>query len=167
MTREIAPVMTAMIVSGRSGAAYAAEIGSMKIRHEIDALRTLGLEPLARLVIPRTIALTVIVPALVIVADFFGFAGGALVGVTSLGLKLPVYLLALRSAVSPWDVVSGIVKAAAFGAVVALVSCQQGFAVSMGPEEVGRRTTSAVVASMFLTVATDAILTVIYQSFGG
>lgn len=167
MAREIAPVMTAFIISGRSGAAFAAEIGSMKIDHEIDALRTLGLEPFGWLVVPRMLALLVVVPALAIVAEFFGFAGGALVGVTSLGLRLPVYVHALTSAVHPWDVLSGMIKAAAFGLAIALIGCQQGFAVSGGPEEVGRRTTSAVVAGIFFTVVVDAILTVIYESFGG
>lgn len=167
MSREIAPVITAFIISGRSGAAYTAEIGSMKIDHEIDALRTLGLEPFAWLVVPRMVALLVVVPALTIVAEFFGFAGGALVGVTSLGLRLPVYVHALTSAISPWDVLSGVIKAAAFGLAIALISCQQGFAVSGGPGEVGRRTTSAVVAGIFFTVAVDAILTIIYESFGG
>jgi phospholipid/cholesterol/gamma-HCH transport system permease protein len=167
ITREIAPVITAFIVAGRAGAAFAAEIGSMKVDHEIDALRTFGLEPFGWLAVPRLVALVMAVPGLVIVADFFGFAGGALVGVTSLGLSLPVYVHALRSAVSAWDVVSGIIKSAAFGLTIALVGCQQGFAVSGGPEEVGRRTTSAVVAGIFFTVVDDAILTVVYKAFGG
>lgn len=167
MARDVAPVMTSFIVAGRSGAGYAAEIGTMKIDHEIDALRTLGLEPFAWLVVPRTIALIVVVPALVIVADFFGCAGGALVGVTRLGLTLPVYARALMSAVSPWDVLSGIIKSASFGLAVALIACHQGFAVSGGPEEVGRRTTSAVVVGIFFTVFVDAVLTVVYESLGG
>lgn len=167
MARDVAPVMTAFIVAGRSGAGFTAEIGSMKIDHEIDALRTFGLEPFAWLVVPRTIALVFVVPALVIVADFFGCAGGALVGVTRLGLTLPVYVHALTSAVSPWDVLSGIIKSAAFGLAIALIACQQGFAVSGGPEDVGRRTRSAVVAGIFFTVVVDAILTIIYESFRG
>lgn len=167
MTREIAPVMTAFIISGRSGAAFAAEIGTMKIDHEIDALRTLGLEPFGWLVVPRLVALVLAVPALALVAAFFGCAGGALVGVTNLGLTLPVYVHALRSAIHPWDVLSGVIKSAAFGFAIALIACQQGFAVSGGPEEVGRRTTSAVVACIFFTVVLDAILTVTYESFGG
>ncbi|HEX8791858.1 MAG TPA: ABC transporter permease [Polyangiaceae bacterium] len=167
MARDVAPVMTAFIVAGRSGAGFAAEIGSMKIDHEIDALRTFGLQPFAWLVVPRTIALVLVVPALVIIANFFGCAGGALVGVTRLGLTLPVYVHALRSAVSLWDVGSGMIKSAAFGLAIALIACQQGFAVSGGPEDVGRRTRSAVVTGMFFVVVVDAVLTVIYESFGG
>lgn len=167
MAREVAPVMTAIVLSGRSGAAFAAEIGSMKINREIDALRTLGLDPFAWLVVPRTIALLVVMPALVISGNLFGFAGGALVGVTTLGLKLPVYIHALWAAITPWDIESGLIKSAAFGLAIALIGCQQGFAATGGPEDVGRRTTVTVVACLLFTVVIDAVLTVIYQSFGG
>lgn len=167
MAREVAPVMTAFVLSGRSGAAFAAEVGTMKINREIDALRTLGLEPFGWLVVPRTIALFIVTPALVVVGSFFGYAGGAVVAVTSLGLTLSVYVHALRSAVSSWDVESGIIKSAAFGVAIALIACQQGFAASGGPEDVGRRTTSAVVACLLFTIVIDAIFTVVYQSFGG
>jgi phospholipid/cholesterol/gamma-HCH transport system permease protein len=166
MAREIAPVMTAFILSGRSGAGFAAEIGAMKINQEIDALRTLGLEPNAWLVFPRAIALVIAMPALVVAGDFFGIAGGALVGVTRLGLTLPTYVHAVQSAVSAWDVESGVLMSVAFGLAIALIACQKGFAASGGPEDVGRHTTSAVVSCLFFTVVIDAIFTVIYQSFG-
>jgi phospholipid/cholesterol/gamma-HCH transport system permease protein len=167
MSREVAPFITAMILSGRSGAAFAAELGSMKINQEIDALRTLGLEPFAWLVVPRTIALVVVTPALVLIGNFFAFAGGALVGGTVLGLEPPVYARALRSTVSAWDVESGLLKGAAFGLAIALIACQQGFATSGGPEDVGRRAASTVVACLFGIVVLDAILTIIYRTFGG
>jgi phospholipid/cholesterol/gamma-HCH transport system permease protein len=167
MAREVAPVMTAIVLSGRSGAAFAAELGSMKINHEIDALRTLGLEPFRWLVVPRTIALVVVMPALVLVGTLFGFAGGALVGVTTLDLTLPVYVHALRDALSAWDIESGLIKSGTLGLAIALIACQQGFSASGGPEDVGRRTTSTVVACLFFTVVIDAIFTTIYKAFGG
>jgi len=167
MAREVAPVMTAFVLSGRSGAAFAAEVGTMKINREIDALRTLGLEPFGWLVVPRTIALFIVMPALVVVGSFFGYAGGAVVGVTTLGLTSSVYVHALRTSVSSWDVESGIIKSAVFGIAIGLIACQQGFAASGGPEDVGRRTTSAVVACLLITIVIDAIFTVIYTSFGG
>lgn len=167
MSREVAPVMTAIILGGRSGAAFTAELGTMKINHEIDALRTLGLDPFAWLVVPRVFALVVALPALTLVADFFGFGGGALVAVTTLRLELPVYVRALERAVSMWDVESGLIKSAAFGFAIALIACQQGFAASAGPEDVGRRTTATVVACFFFVFVIDAVFTVLYRSFGG
>jgi phospholipid/cholesterol/gamma-HCH transport system permease protein len=167
MAREVAPVLTAFILAGRSGAAFTAELGTMKIDHEIDALRTLGLDPYRWLVVPRMMAMVIVMPALVIAGDFFGFAGGALVGVTTLGLRLPVYVHTLHTSISAWDIEAGIIKSAALGLMIAIVSCQQGISASGGPEDVGRRTTSAVVACLFFAVVIDAILTIIYESFGG
>jgi phospholipid/cholesterol/gamma-HCH transport system permease protein len=159
--------MTAIIVCGRSGAAFAAEIGSMKVSEEVDALRTLGLRPFAWLVAPRVLALVLVVPALTVVADIVGVLGGLFVGVTSLGLTVQGYLVETQKAVLPWDVEHGIAKSAVFGLTIALVACQQGLAASSGAESVGRRTTSTVVTCLFALAVLDAIFTLVFRSVGG
>ncbi len=166
MTRQLAPLMTAIIACGRSGAAYTTELGSMKVDQEIDALRTLGFEPFGWLVIPRLVSLLLVVPVLTVLADFVGMLGGLVVAVTSLGLTPRTYLNELRSSLTPWDVQSGIVLSAAFALAIGLIACEQGFAASGGPEGVGRRTTSAVVTSLFAIVFLDAGITVLFRAFG-
>jgi phospholipid/cholesterol/gamma-HCH transport system permease protein len=165
LTRELAPLMTAIIVCGRSGAAFAAELGSMKVNEEIDALRTLGLTPFGWLVVPRVIALVLVVPLLTIIADFVGVAGGLAVGTTNLDLTTQGYLIETLKAVHGWDVVTGLVKSLAFAIAIALIACQQGFAASGGAEGVGKRTTSTVVTSLFAIVIIDAIFTMIFRGF--
>src|SRR5688572_18585410 len=152
VTRELAPLMTAIIVCGRSGAAFAAEIGSMKINEEIDALRTFGLRPFAWLVVPRVLALLVVMPILVLVADVIGVLGGLAVAITSLDLTAQGYLAETQKGVLPWDVWHGIIKSIAFAIAIGLISCQQGFSASGGAEGVGRRTTASVVISLFALV---------------
>ncbi|MBN9160650.1 MAG: MlaE family lipid ABC transporter permease subunit [Myxococcales bacterium] len=166
VTRELAPLMTAIIVCGRSGAAFAAEIGSMKISGELDALRTFGLRPFAWLVVPRVLALVLIVPALTLVADVVGVLGGLCAGVASLGLSVKGYFIETREAVGLWDVGQGVIKSVVFAIAIALIACQQGFSVSGGAEGVGKRTTSTVVMSLFALVVLDAIFTIILQEFG-
>ena len=166
VTRELAPLMTAIIVCGRSGAAFAAEIGSMKVSEEIDALRTLHLRPFAWLVVPRVLALLVVVPCLTIVGDIIGILGGLFVGVTSLDLTVRGYLIETQKSVELWDIQHGILKSVLFGLVIALIACQQGFAASGGAEGVGRRTTSTVVTSLFALVVLDALFTITFRAFG-
>jgi phospholipid/cholesterol/gamma-HCH transport system permease protein len=166
VTRELAPLMTAIIVCGRSGAAFAAEIGSMKVSEEVDALRTLGLRPFAWLVVPRAIALLVIVPALTIFGDVVGILGGAVVGATSLGVSFRGYMTEIQGSVQLWDVEHGLIKSVAFALTIALVSCQQGFAASGGAEGVGRRTTSTVVTCLFSLVVLDAGFTALFRALG-
>ncbi len=166
ITRELTPLMTAIIVAGRSGAAFSAEIGTMRVSEEIDALRTLGLDPYQFLVFPRVIALVLVVPLLTILADVIGVAGGMLVAMLSLDLTANAYLIETQKAVSLWDVWSGCLKAAAFAVSVALVACQRGLATHGGAEGVGRATTSAVVTSLFAIVVADAIFTVVFNAFG-
>lgn len=166
MTRELAPLMTAIIVCGRSGAAIAAEIGTMKVSEEVDALRTIGLRPFAWLVVPRAIALVIVVPILVVIGDIVGILGGLFVGVTSLDLTANGYLIETQKAMEPWDVQHGLVKSVAFAVAIVLVSCQQGFAASGGAESVGRRTTSTVVISLFTLVLLDATFTVVFRILG-
>ncbi len=166
VTRELAPLMTAIIVCGRTGAAYAAEIGSMRVDDEIDALRTLGLRPVEWLVVPRIAALVLVVPILTLIADVAGVLGGLLVSITSLDLTAQGYLAETQTAVVTWDVESGVIKSFAFAIAVGLIACQQGFSASGGAEGVGKRTTSTVVASLFALVLLDSLLTVLFRLFG-
>ena len=166
MTRELAPLMTAIIVCGRSGAAFAAELGTMKVSEEVDALRTLGMLPLRYLVMPRVLGLVLVAPLLVLLADAVGIAGGALVAALSLDVTPTAFLIQLKSAVKPSDIISGLIKGTVFSAAVAVISCQQGLATSGGAEGVGRRTTAAVVSILFSLVVLDAIFTVLLGVLG-
>ncbi|MCC6763821.1 MAG: MlaE family lipid ABC transporter permease subunit [Deltaproteobacteria bacterium] len=166
VTRELAPLMTAIIIAGRSGAAFSAELGTMRVSEEIDALRTLGLDPFHFLVFPRVLALTLVAPLLTILADVIGIAGGLLVAMFSLDLTFHAYLAETEKALDLFDVSSGILKSAVFGLNVALIACQRGLATRGGAEGVGRSTTSAVVTSLFAIVVVDAIFTVIFHAFG-
>jgi phospholipid/cholesterol/gamma-HCH transport system permease protein len=166
VTRELAPLMTAIIVCGRSGAAFAAEIGSMKVSEEVDALRTLGLRPFAWLVVPRLITLLLVVPALTIIADITGIVGGLFVGATSLDVTPRGYFIETTVAVQLWDVQHGLIKSVVFALAIGLIACQQGFAASGGAEGVGRRTTATVVTSLFSLVVLDALFTVVFRMFG-
>jgi phospholipid/cholesterol/gamma-HCH transport system permease protein len=165
VTRELGPLMTAIILAGRSGAAFAAELGTMKVSEEVDALRTLGFGPMRYLVLPRTLALVLVAPVLTLLADFVGIAGGLLVGVTSLNLSVSGYWQETRKVVHAWDVNSGLLKAMAFALVISLISCQQGFATTGGAEGVGRRTTTSVVASLFALILVDTAFTVLFRVF--
>jgi phospholipid/cholesterol/gamma-HCH transport system permease protein len=166
MTRQLGPLMTAIIIAGRSGAGYTTELGSMKIDEEIDALRTLGLEPFGWLVIPRLLSLVLVAPVLTILADIVGMAGGLVVAVTSLDLTARGYFNRLRGSLTAWDVESGLVMSVAFAIAIGLIACEQGFAASGGPQGVGRRTTSTVVTSLFAIVLLDAVITVLYRAYG-
>jgi phospholipid/cholesterol/gamma-HCH transport system permease protein len=163
VARELGPLMTAIVITGRSGAAFAAEIGTMRVAEEIDALRTLGLRPFEWLVVPRVVAVALVAPVLTAIADVVGIAGGALVAVWSLGISVPGYVNEAREAVVPWDVESGLIKSVAFGITIALIGCQQGFSASGGAEGVGKRTTSTVVTSLFALVILDTLFTVVFR----
>ncbi len=166
VTRELAPLMTAIIVAGRSGAAFSAELGTMRVSEEIDALRTLGLDPYQFLVFPRVIALTLVTPLLTALADVIGIVGGLLVGVFSLDLTFHAYFAQTEKTLDLFDVFSGLLKSAVFGLAIALIACQRGLATRGGAEGVGRSTTSAVVTSLFAIVVADAIFTVIFHVAG-
>jgi phospholipid/cholesterol/gamma-HCH transport system permease protein len=164
--RELGPLMTAIVVCGRSGAAFAAELGFMRVNEEIDALRTIGLRPMRYLVLPRVVALMVVVPLLVVLADVAGVAGGLVVGDFNLDLTARGYLYETVRVVTLWDVGSGILKSLVFALAIALISCQQGLATSGGAEGVGRRTTSAVVVTLFTLILVDAVATVFFRAAG-
>ncbi|HVP30059.1 MAG TPA: MlaE family lipid ABC transporter permease subunit, partial [Myxococcota bacterium] len=166
VTRELAPLMTAILVAGRSGAAFSAELGTMRVGEEVDALRTLGLDPYHFLVFPRVLALVLVLPLLTILADVAGVAGGLLVALLRLDLTPAAYLLETQNAVHAWDVFSGLLKAPFFGASIALIACKRGLATSGGAEGVGRATTSAVVTSLFAIIVLDAIFTLVFNAFG-
>ncbi len=164
-TRELGPLMTAIVVAGRSGAAFAAEIGTMQVSEEVDALHTLRLNPYRFLVFPRTLALIIVVPLLTLVADFVGILGGLVVGVTGLDLSVNAYLIETRLSLDAWDVFSGVLKSVFFAGAIALIACQRGLATRGGAEGVGRSTTSAVVAILFAIIVIDAVFTVLYHVF--
>jgi phospholipid/cholesterol/gamma-HCH transport system permease protein len=166
VTRELAPLMTAIIVCGRSGAAFAAELGTMRVSEEMDALRTMGVGPVRYLVLPRTIALMIVVPVLTLLGDIVGILGGLVVAVTTLKLTATAYLTESRLAIAARDVESGLLKSVAFALAIGLIACQQGFATSGGAKGVGTRTTSTVVISLFAIVLIDAVFTVFYRAVG-
>jgi phospholipid/cholesterol/gamma-HCH transport system permease protein len=165
-TRELGPLMTAIILAGRSGAAFAAELGTMTVSEEMDALRTLGFSPWRFLVLPRLLALTLVMPILTLVADVMSIAGGIWVASVALGVGPSAWFSEMRQRMGLWDVFSGLIKATVFGVAIAVVACQQGFATSGGAEGVGRRTTSAVVYSLFAIILLDAGFAVLFQVFG-
>lgn len=138
----------------------------MKVSEEVDALRTLGLRPFAWLVVPRALALLLVLPALTIIADIVGVLGGLFVAVTSLDVSMRGYFIETTTALKMWDVEHGLIKSVAFALAIALIACQQGFAASGGAEGVGRRTTSTVVTSLFAIVLLDALFTVTFRMLG-
>jgi len=159
--REMGPLMTAIILAGRSGSAFAAEIGTMKVREEIDALRTMGLEPVRFLVVPRVLAGVVMTPVLTVFADLLGVMGGSVV-MMSLGFPLITFFNQLQTAVSYGSLVGGLVKAFAFGILIAAIGCLRGLQTQTGASAVGLSTTHAVVSGIILIVITDGIFSVIY-----
>ena len=166
MTRELGPLMMAIIICGRSGAAFAAELGTMKVSEEVDALRTLGFLPLPFLVIPRMLGLVLVAPILVLMADAVGILGGALVAKLTLDITTTSFLIQLQNAVKASDILSGMIKGVVFCAAIALISCQQGLATAGGAEGVGRSTTRAVVSILFTLILLDALFTVLLGVFG-
>ncbi len=166
VVRELGPLMTAIVVAGRSGAAYAAELGSMQVGEEVDALRTLGQDPQRFLVFPRVLALFLVVPLLTAFADFVACMGGMFIGVVELGIPPVAYLRQLQSAVLLSDVGTGLLKSAFFAVLIGLVACQRGLQTRGGAEGVGSSTTSAVVIVLFGLVFLDAVFTMVFRLLG-
>jgi len=163
MLRELSPLLTAIIVAGRSGSAYAAQIGTMKINEEIDALRTIGIGPQELLVQPKILALLIALPLLTVYADVAGVLGGMLMANSMLDISYSVFLDRLEDALSLSSFLTGIIKAPVFAVIIALVGCYQGFQVSGGADSVGRQTTVSVVQSIFLVIVADALFSVIFN----
>jgi phospholipid/cholesterol/gamma-HCH transport system permease protein len=167
ITRELGPLVTAIVVIGRSGSAFAAEIGTMRVTEELDALETMALNPVAFLVVPKFLAMAVMLPCLAIWSDLMGILGGALFGMAGAGYTFGGYMLATRDALLLRDITSGVIKSLVFGMVITAVGCQEGFATGAGAEEVGRSTTSAVVISILLVVLIDLVFTALFYLAGG
>lgn len=166
LVRELGPIMTAIIVCGRTGASIAATLGTMKVNEEVDALTVLGFDPLRFLVVPRVLALLLVLPPLTLLGDIVGVGGGFIVGVLGLDLTLTSYLTETRAAMDLWDVGQGLVKSVAFALAISLIASQQGLATSGGAEGVGRRTTSAVVTIILSLVVIDACFTCLFFVWG-
>lgn len=159
VTRELAPLMTAILVAGRAGSSIAAELGTMGVSQEIDALEVIGIDPVHFLVVPRIIALLIAVPCLTLFADFVGILGGCLAGVLVLGMGPNAYLADTASILVLEDLWGGVLKAIAFGGIIGLVACEQGLGTRGGADEVGRSTTKTVVRSIVLIIAADLFVT--------
>jgi phospholipid/cholesterol/gamma-HCH transport system permease protein len=163
LLREMAVLVTAIMVAGRSGSAFAAEIGVMKIRDEVSALRTMGLDPVEVLVLPRILALVVTLPILTLVADVVGLAGTALMAKSLLNLSVEQYLTRVQSVATATTFLVGMIKAPVFAILIAIIGCYQGLNVSGSAESIGRRTTLAVVQSIFTVITADAFFSVVFS----
>ena len=161
LTRELGPVMTGVIVAGRVGAAIAAQVGTMKVTEQIDALETLATDPVEYLVMPRFIAAIIMLPILTVCADVVGITGGLIIAVTQLGRDANLFLTVTFRQMEVSDVMSGLIKSAFFGMIVAIIGCYQGLTTTGGAEGVGKSTTRAVVLSLMLILVSDFFLTVL------
>lgn len=166
MVRELGPIMTAIIVAGRSGSSFAAEIGTMKISEEVDALFTMGFDPTRFLVLPKLIASVVVVPMLTLFSDVFAILGGLLVGVSMLDLTTSSYMSQTMKTLSGFDITLGLLKSGVFAMLIAWIGCLRGFQVRGGAASVGQATTSAVVSSIFLIILTNSVFSVILRYWG-
>ncbi len=162
MLREMAPLMTAIIVAGRSGSAYTAQIGTMRITEEVDALRVIGITPFEMLVLPKLIAMLIVMPLLTIYADFFGMLGGIVVASAWFGVGYEEFIQRIPEAVAPSSFWVGILKAPVFAALIVTVACYHGFQVQRSTESVGRSTTRSVVHGIFLVIVADAIFSIVF-----
>ena len=163
MVRELGPIMTAIIVAGRSGSAFAAEIGTMKVSEEIDALFTMGFDPVRFLVVPKIVATVIVVPFLTLFSDLFAILGGLVVGVFMLDLTTNAYISQTIKTLTVFDIFWGFLKSGVFALLITVVGCLRGFQVRGGAASVGQATTSAVVTSIFLIILSDSIFAVILR----
>ena len=165
-TRELGPLVTAIVVSGRSGSAFSAEIGTMVVANEIDALRTMSVDPVEFVLAPKYVAAMIAVPCLTIMSNVFGILAGAGFMYLRTAMAFPIYLKAVTDSILLRDVFLGLLKSEAFAAIIVQVGCREGFKVRGGPEAVGRSTTSAVVRSTFLVILADLFFTAIFYLAG-
>jgi phospholipid/cholesterol/gamma-HCH transport system permease protein len=161
-TRELGPLLTAIAVSGRSGSAFAAEIGTMKVTEELDSLRVMALEPVEFLLAPKYLAALISVPCLTIVCNVFGILAGGVFMFFSTHISPALYLRYALASIALRDVITGLIKSVAFATIIAHVGCLEGFRVRGGADSVGHSTTSAVVKSTFLVIVADAVFTAIF-----
>jgi phospholipid/cholesterol/gamma-HCH transport system permease protein len=166
MAREMGAMMTAIIMAGRTGAAFAAQIGTMQVNEEIDALRTLGVSPMEFLVVPRMVALVLMMPLLTLYSDLLGIVGGAIVGIGTLDLSPLEYYHQTRHAVPLHNFSAGLIKAGVFGVLVATAGCLRGMQCGRSASAVGEAATAAVVTGIVAIIVSDALLTIIYNAIG-
>ena len=157
---------TAIIVAGRSGSAFTAQIGTMKVNEEVDAMQTLGLDPMEVLVMPRVFALVLVLPLLTFYADVMGLLGGAVMATIVLDISFFQFLRQLSDAVTLWTFWVGIIKAPFFAFIIGMIGCYEGLQVSRSAESVGRQTTRAVVEAIFLVIVLDALLSIFFSVIG-
>lgn len=162
ITRELGPVLTGLVIAGRVGAAIAAELGTMKVTEQVEALEGMALNPVRFLVVPRFLALVIMLPCLTIFADAVGIFGGYLIGVFNLNINSSLYLDTTFRFLTTKDVMTGIAKSFVFGAIIALIGCYYGLTTSGGAEGVGKATTTSIVTSFILIILADCILTAIF-----
>lgn len=167
MTRELGPLITAIIVIGRSGSAFAAEIGTMKVTEEIDALETMAINPVQFLVTPKFLAMIVMLPCLTIWANSMGIIGGSVFGVLQADFTFTRYIKASLDALFLRDVLTGLIKSVMFGMTITAVGCLEGLNTGGGAEQVGRSTTCAVVISIFMVILVDLVFTMLFFFLGG
>lgn len=163
MLREFSPLMTAIIIAGRSGSAYAAQIGTMAVTEEIDAMRTIGIAPMELLVLPKVVALVVALPLLTVFSDVLGVLGGMMMARAQLGVGFEEFFDRLSKAVSVSSYAIGVGKAPVFAVIIAIVGCFQGFRTQGGADSVGRQTTRSVVQSIFLVIVADALFSIAFS----
>lgn len=164
--REMGILLTAIIIAGRSGSAFTAQIGTMQVNQEVDAMRTLGLDPIEVLVLPRVMALLIALPLLTVFADLAGVAGGLVMSMVMLDISFVQFVQRFQSAIGISTFWVGIVKAPVFGFIIALVGCREGMSVSGSAESVGRQTTRSVVIAIFLVIVFDAIFSILFSYLG-
>jgi len=162
MARELSPLLTAIIIAGRSGSAYTAQIGTMKVTEEIDALRTIGVGAQEQLVLPKVIALIIVMPLLTIYTDVTGVLGGMVMASTRLDVGFDAFIDRLDDAIQMSSYWTGLSKAPVFAVIIALVGCYRGLQVGGSADSVGAQTTMSVVQSIFLVIVTDALFSVIF-----
>lgn len=162
LCRELSPVLTALVVAGRVGSAFAAELGTMKVSEQIEALETMAINPVRFLAVPRMIALFFMLPALTILGNFSGIIGGFLVGTNSLGITPALYMQTTFKYLVVKDIYTGFVKSFVFAVIIALIGCYQGLNTSGGAEGVGKATTTSVVISFILIILADCLLTAFF-----
>ncbi len=167
MTRELGPLITAILVIGRSGSAFAAEIGTMKVTEEIDALETMAIDPIHFLVTPKFLAMTLMLPCLTIWANAMGILGGAFFGVAQADFTWARYIQASIDSLFLRDVTTGLIKSVMFGMTITAVGCYEGLSTGGGAEQVGRSTTRAVVVSIFLVILVDLVFTALFFFVSG
>src|ERR1700716_3964198 len=162
MTRELGPLITAIVVIGRSGSAFAAEIGTMKVTEEIDALETMAIDPIHFLVTPKFLAMIIMLPCLTIWANSMGILGGSLFGVAQADFTFARHIQSSLDALFLRDITTGLIKSVMFGITITAVGCHEGLSTGAGAEQVGRSTTRAVVVSIFLVILVDLVFTALF-----